>query len=195
LVASGGGGASEKQLDNQLDCWWKAKDGVDERPVTVTNSDESQPPLAFGDDVWKAEENGRIVVCRHHDCHHRGGARGERTEEREGKNDKIVTDERRRRCSSSMTTAMMESPSGVLVDLHRSVGAVRATQLCHLGGAVARCSLPRRLRRQASSVDVGGVKALGLSAGIAIVALDRSRILLDERFGVHADPRSLTQWQ
>jgi hypothetical protein len=47
--------------------------------------------LAFGDDVWKAEENGRIVVCRHHDCHHRGGARGERTEEREGKNDKIVT--------------------------------------------------------------------------------------------------------
>jgi hypothetical protein len=39
------------------------------------------------------------------------------------------------------------------------------------------------------SIDVGGVKALGLSAGIAIVALDRSRILLDERFGVHADPR------
>jgi hypothetical protein len=33
------------------------------------------------------------------------------------------------------------------------------------------------------------VKALGLSAGIAIVALDRLRILLDERFGVHADPR------
>ena len=28
-----------------------------------------------------------------------------------------------------------------------------------------------------------------MSAGIAIVALDRSRILLDERFGVHADPR------
>jgi hypothetical protein len=53
-----------------------------------------QPPLAFGDDVWKAEENGRIVVCRHHDCHHRGGARGERTKEREGKNDKIVTNER-----------------------------------------------------------------------------------------------------
>jgi len=25
LVASGGGGTSEKQLDNQLDCWWKAK--------------------------------------------------------------------------------------------------------------------------------------------------------------------------
>jgi len=44
LVASGGNGASEKQLDNQLDCWWKAKGGVDERPVTVTNSDESQPP-------------------------------------------------------------------------------------------------------------------------------------------------------
>jgi homoserine acetyltransferase len=32
LVASGGGGALEKQLDNQLDCWWKAKGGVDERP-------------------------------------------------------------------------------------------------------------------------------------------------------------------
>jgi len=76
LVASGGGGALEKQLDNQLDCWWKAKGGVDERPVTVTNSDESQPPLAFGDDVWKAEENGRVVVCRHHDCHRQGGARG-----------------------------------------------------------------------------------------------------------------------
>jgi len=76
LVASGGNGASEKQLDNQLDCWWKAKGGVDERPVTVTNSDESQPPLAFGDDVWKGEENGRVVICRHHDCHHRGGARG-----------------------------------------------------------------------------------------------------------------------
>jgi hypothetical protein len=109
---------SEKQLDNQLDCWWKAKGGVDERPVTVTNSDESQPPLAFGDDVWKAKENGRVVVCRHHDCHCRGGARGggatypERTEEREGKNDKIVADERRRRCLSSTTTAMMESPSG-----------------------------------------------------------------------------------
>ncbi len=187
-MASGGGGASKKQLDNQLDCWWKAKGGVDERPVTVTNSDESQPPLAFDDVVWKAEENGCIVVCRHHDCHHRGGARGERTEEREGKNDKIVTDERRRRCSSSMTTAMMESPSGLRVDLHRSVGAVRATRLCHLGGAVARRSLPRRLRCQASSVVVGGVKALGLSAGIAIVALDRSRILLDKRFGVHADP-------
>ncbi len=28
-----------------------------------------------------------------------------------------------------------------------------------------------------------------MSAGIAIVALDRARILLDERFGVHADPR------
>ncbi len=95
-MASGGSGASEKQLDNQLDCWWKAKGGVDERPVTVMNSDESQPPLTFGDDVWKAEENGRILVCHHHDCHHRGGARGERTEEREGGTDKIVTDERRR---------------------------------------------------------------------------------------------------
>jgi hypothetical protein len=30
LVASGGSGASEKQLDNQLDCWWKAKGGIDE---------------------------------------------------------------------------------------------------------------------------------------------------------------------
>jgi hypothetical protein len=39
------------------------------------------------------------------------------------------------------------------------------------------------------SVVVGGGKALGLSAGIAIVALHRARILLDERFGVHADPR------
>ena len=66
---------------------------------------------------------------------------------------------------------------------------MRATRLCHLGGAVARRSLSRRLCRQASSVVVGGVKALGLSAGIAIVALDWSRILLDERFGVHADPR------
>ena len=84
---------------------------------------------------------------------------------------------------------MMESLSGVRVDLHGSVGAVRATRLCHLGEAVVRCSLPRRLRCQTSSVVVGGVKALGLSAGIAIVALDRLRILLDERFGVHADPR------
>jgi len=30
LVASGGSGASEKQLDNQLDCWWKATGGDDE---------------------------------------------------------------------------------------------------------------------------------------------------------------------
>ena len=30
-----------------------------------------------------------------------------------------------------------------------------------------------------------------MSAGIAIVALDRARILLDERFGVHADPRRI----
>jgi len=96
LVASGGGGASEKQLNNQLDCWPKAKGGVDERPLTVKNSNELQPPLAFGDNVWKEEENGRIVVCCHHDCHRRGGARGggatypERTDEREGKNDKIV---------------------------------------------------------------------------------------------------------
>ena len=82
----------------------------------------------------------------------------------------------------------MESPSGVRVDLHQSVGAVRATRLCHLGGAVAGRSLPRRLRHQASSIIVGGGKALGLSAGIEIVALDRARILLDERFGVHADP-------
>jgi hypothetical protein len=118
-----------------------------------------------------------------------GEGQGGRRPRKEGKNDKIVTDERRRQCLSSMTTAMMESPSGVRVDLHRSVGAVRATRLYHLGGAVARRSLPRRLCRQASSIDVGGVKALGLSAGIAIVALDRSRILLDERFGVHADPR------
>jgi len=86
-------------------------------------------------------------------------------------------------------TAMMESPSGVRVDLHQSVGAVRATRLCHLGGAVAGHSLPWRLRRQASSVVVGGGKALGLPAGIAIVALDRARILLDERFSVHVDPR------
>jgi len=73
--------------------------------------------------------------------------------------------------------------------LHRSVGAVRATQLCYLGGAVAGRSLPWHLRRQASSVVVGGGKALGLSSGIVIVvALDRARILLDERFDIHADP-------
>ena len=118
-----------------------------------------------------------------------GAGQGGRRPRKEGKNDKIVTDERRRQCLSSMTTAMMESPSGLRVNLHQSVGAVRATRLCHLGGAVARRSLPRRLRRQASSVVVGGVKALGLSAGIAIVALDRSRILLDRSCG------SLTQWQ
>jgi hypothetical protein len=83
---------------------------------------------------------------------------------------------------------MMELPSGVRVDLHQSVSAVRATRLCHLSGAVVGRSLPRRLHRQASSIVVGGGKALGLSAGIAIVALDRASILLDERFGVHADP-------
>ena len=66
---------------------------------------------------------------------------------------------------------------------------MHTTPLCHLGGAVAGRSLPRRLHHQASSVVVGGGKALGLSAGIAIVALDRALILLDERFGVHADPR------
>jgi hypothetical protein len=63
LVASGGGGAMEKQLDNQLDCWWKAKGGVDERPVvTVTNSDESQPPLCS----WRRcmEGGGKWTHCR-----------------------------------------------------------------------------------------------------------------------------------
>ena len=84
--------------------------------------------------------------------------------------------------------AMMELPSGVRVNLHRSVGAVCATQLCHLGGAIAGCSLPRQLHHQASSTVVGGGKALGLSAGIAIVSLDRVRILLDERFGIYANP-------
>jgi len=118
-----------------------------------------------------------------------GATYPERTEEREGGNVKIVTDERRRRCPSLTMTAMMESPSGVRVDLHRSVGAVRATRLCHLGGAVAGRSLPRRLRHQASSVVVGRGKALGLSAGILIVALDRVRILLDKRFGIHANPQ------
>jgi len=119
-----------------------------------------------------------------------GATYPERTKEREGKHDKIVVDERRRRCPSSTTTAMMESPSVVRINLHRSVGAVRATRLCHLGGAVVGPSLLWRLCRQATSVVVGGGKALGLLAGIAIVALDRARILLDnERLGVHADPR------
>ena len=98
-MALGGGGASEKQLNNQLDCWWKAKGSVDERP----ESDESQPLLAFGDDVWKAEENGRIVVCRHHDCHRRGGARGggDLSGEDRGKRGKKQQDHRRQ-----TTTAM-----------------------------------------------------------------------------------------
>ena len=84
---------SEKQLNNQLDCWWKAKGGADERPVTVTNSDESQPPLAFGNDVWKAEENGRVVVCRRHD----GGGdmsgedRGKRGEKRQDRCQRTTT--------------------------------------------------------------------------------------------------------
>ena len=104
----------------------------------------------------------------------------ERTKEREGKNNKIVADERQRRCPSSTMTAMME--------LHRYVGTVHATQLCHLGGAVVGRSLPRCLCHQVSSDVVGRGKALGLSAGIAIVALDRVRILLDKRFGICADP-------
>ena len=112
----------------------------------------------------------------------------ERTKEREGKNNKIVADERRRRCPSSTMTAMMESPSGVRVNLHRYVGTVHASQLCHLGGAVVGRSLPRCLCHQVSSDVVGRGKALGLSAGIAIVALDRVRILLDKRFGICADP-------
>ena len=58
-----------KQLDNQLDCWWKAKGGVDERPVTVMNRDELQPLLVLGDDIWKVEENGCVVVRRRCDCH------------------------------------------------------------------------------------------------------------------------------
>jgi hypothetical protein len=105
----------------------------------------------------------------------------ERTEEREGETDKIVADEQRWRYPSPTTTAMMESPSGVRVDLHRSAGAVGATRFCHLGGAVAGCSLLRRLHRQSSSVAVSGGKTLGLLAGIGIP--------LDERFGIHADPQ------
>ena len=119
----------------------------------------------------------------------RGGAPyPEKTEEREGKNNDLVADKQRRRCPSSPTTATMDSPSDVRVDLHRSVCAVCATRLRHLGGAVAGHRLPWRLRCRASSVVVGGGKALGLSAGIAIVVLDWACILLDERFGVCADP-------
>ena len=170
----------EKQLDNQLDCWWKAKGGVDERP----GSRRWRLATMYGR-RRKTDASSCIVIM----IVIIGEGQGGRGPRKKGKNDKIVTDKRRRQCSSSMTTAMMESPSGVRVDLHRSVGTVRATRLCHLGGAVARRSLSRRLRRQASSVVVGGVKALGLSAGIAIVAFDRSRILLDRSCG------SLTQWQ
>ena len=83
----------------------------------------------------------------------------------------------------------MESLSGVRVDLPQSVGAVRNTRLRHLGGAVMGSHLPRCLHRQASIIIVGEGKALGLSARIAIVALDWGCILLDERFGVRADPR------
>jgi hypothetical protein len=55
------------------------------------------------------------------------------------------------------------------------------------GGGV---TYPERTEeREASSVVVGGGNAMGLSAGIAIAALDRARILLDEKFGVHSDPR------
>jgi hypothetical protein len=70
-----------------------------------------------------------------------------------------------------------------------------------VAGAVFRGSAVRtRLgARGISSAVVGGRRpflsgilpgaVLGLSAGIAIVALDRARILLDERFGVRPDPR------
>ena len=124
------------------------------------NRDKLQPLLALGDDIWKVEENGRVVVRRRCDCHRWGGAGGtpprgrggatypERTEEREGKNDNIVGEERRRRqCPFSTMTATMESPSGVRVDLSRSAGAVRNTRLRHLGGAIAGRRLPRLLRQ------------------------------------------------
>ena len=54
---------------------------------------------------------------------------------------------------------------------------------------IAGSRLPRRLCCQASGIVRGGGKALGLSAGIAIVALDRACILLDKRFRVRVDPR------
>ena len=93
----------------------------------------------------------------------------------------------------TLTLTAMESPSGIQVDLPRSSICLRCaqcnTQLRHLGGAVPGSRLPRRLCCQASGVISGGGKALGLLAGIAIVALDRACILLDERFRVRADPR------
>ena len=71
-----------------------------------------------------------------------------------------------------------------------------------VAGAVFRGSAVRtRLgaRGMSSAVGGGGRRpflsgilpgaVLGLSAGIAIVALDRGRILLDERYGVRPDPR------
>ena len=69
-----------------------------------------------------------------------------------------------------------------------------------VAGAVFRGSAVRtRLGARGISSAVGGGRpflsgilpgaVLGLSAGIAIVALDRARILLDERFGVRPDPR------
>ena len=94
----------KKQLDNQLDCWWKAKGGTSEQPVTITNRDKSQPPLALGNDKWKVEENKHIVVVCRRDCYCRGEGQDhttaregggatypERTEEREGKNNNIAT--------------------------------------------------------------------------------------------------------
>ncbi len=63
------------------------------------------------------------------------------------------------------------------------------TRLHRLGRTVAESRLPQRLHRRASIIIVGGRKALGLSVGITIVALDRACILLDERFGVRADPQ------
>ena len=69
-----------------------------------------------------------------------------------------------------------------------------------VAGAVFRGSAVRtRLGARGISSTVGGGRpflsgilpgaVLGLSAGIAIVALDWARILLDERFGVRPDPR------
>ena len=84
-------------------------------------------------------------------------------------------------------------PSGLCAISDYAIGGAVA-------GAVFRGSAVRtRLGARGISSAVGGGRpflsgilpgaVLGLSAGIAIVALDRARILLDERFGVRPDPR------
>jgi len=61
---SGGGGALEKQLGNQLDCWWRAKGGVDERGKRGPKRQDRRRRTMTAMPVFDDDGNDGIAVRR-----------------------------------------------------------------------------------------------------------------------------------